>query len=82
MVWECTTLLLGAYLPSELASNPLFSVVDGVVLLGERRRRVPPERLLRVVKMRGTAHSRDAHRFTIAKGGVAILERRRERRGA
>jgi len=73
MVWECTSLLLGGYGGPELASNPLFSVVDGLVLLTERRSAGKRRRFLRVVKMRGTDHSSDAHPFVITRNGVEIL---------
>lgn len=82
MVWECTALLLGPYRAREIASNPLFSVVDGVVLLSQRRSSGKPQRFLRVVKMRGTDHSREAHPFAITRSGIELLDGSPARAGA
>lgn len=73
MVWECTSLLLGEYGTGEIDSNPLFSIVDGLVLLRQRRNGGKPQRLLEVVKMRGTAHDREVHPFVITRRGIEIL---------
>lgn len=81
MVWECTALLLGEYGVGELESNPLFSIVDGLVSLTQERSPDGPRRLLEVVKMRGTAHDRDRHAFEITRNGIEILAPRRRREG-
>jgi circadian clock protein KaiC len=72
MVRDCTTLLLGDYGSGVLDANPLFSIVDGLVLLSQERAAGEPRRFLEVVKMRGTAHSRALHRFEIARSGIEI----------
>ncbi len=72
MAWECTALLLGEFAPSDLASNPLFSIVDGIVLLSSREVSGEQQRFVQVVKMRGTDHSRDRHAMTIADQGIEV----------
>jgi circadian clock protein KaiC len=72
MAWECTALLLGEFSPDDLASNPLFSIVDGIVVLASREVSGEQQRSVQVVKMRGTDHSRDRHPMTIADNGISI----------
>lgn len=73
MAWETTTILLGEYGPSDLASNPMFSIVDGLLLLTQREQAGEQQRLVQIVKMRGTQHSRDEHAFTIAATGIEVF---------
>lgn len=82
MVWECTSLLLGGYRSGERGQNPLFSVVDGLILLGQRRAGGRQQRFLKVVKMRGTDHSREAHAFSITGNGIEGLGLRSKERAA
>ena len=86
MAWEVTTLLLGEYGPQSIGSNPLFSIVDGVVLMGQRLQSGEQQRFVQVVKMRGTAHSREEHSFAITASGIEVFAPRvtikREDRGA
>jgi circadian clock protein KaiC len=72
MGWECTTLLLGEFSPHDIETNPLFSVVDGVVFLKNISEAGEQQRFIQVVKMRGTDHSRDEHAFTINDSGLEI----------
>lgn len=72
MVWECTTFFLGEYGPEDYQTNPLFSVIDGIITLCQRELSGEHQRFLRVFKMRGTAHSADDHAFTIGEGGIEI----------
>jgi circadian clock protein KaiC len=73
MAWECTALLLGEYSPSDIEKNPLFSVVDGLLMLSQRESSGEHQRFLRIVKMRGTDHSRDEHPFVITKNGLEVF---------
>ncbi|HVY48080.1 MAG TPA: ATPase domain-containing protein, partial [Minicystis sp.] len=57
MARECTVLLLGEYGEPEYAHNPLFSIVDGLLILSQRRVQGENERYLQIVKLRGTEHS-------------------------
>ncbi len=72
MGWECTALLLGEFTPQDIESNPLFSIVDGVISLKHYALAGEEQRFIQVIKMRGTDHSRDEHTFTIAGSGIEI----------
>ncbi len=72
MAWECTALLLGEFSTVEIETNPLFSIVDGVIILKQVTESGEQQRLIQVVKMRGTDHSRDPHPFTINAAGIEI----------
>ena len=73
MAWEVTTFLLGEYSHADLESNPLFSIVDALVLVSQRSEAGEQQRLLQVVKMRGTAHSRDEHAFAVSDAGIDVF---------
>ena len=87
MAWETTALLLGEYGPADVDSNPFFSIVDGVVVLSQREALGEHQRFCRVIKMRGTAHSREEHAFVITHRGVEMfapglrLQRTGEKKG-
>jgi circadian clock protein KaiC len=85
MAWEATTFLLGEYSPSDIAQNPLLSVVDGLLLLTQREHSGEQQRFIQAVKMRGTAHNRDEHTFVITENGLQVFAPRvtiqREDRG-
>ncbi|MGZ3693610.1 MAG: RAD55 family ATPase [Bdellovibrionota bacterium] len=72
MGWECTTLLLGEFNTSDLETNPLFSIVDGIVSLKSYAEAGEQQRFIQVLKMRGTDHSRDEHSFAINSAGIEI----------
>jgi circadian clock protein KaiC len=85
MAWETTTFLLGEYGPHEINTNPLFSIVDGLLLVTQREQSGEQQRFLQAIKMRGTEHSRDEHTFVITANGVEVFAPRvtiqREDRG-
>jgi circadian clock protein KaiC len=85
MAWEATTFLIGEYGAREIQNNPLFSIVDGLVMATQRIESGEQQRFLQIVKMRGTPHSRDEHPFVIGRDGVAVFAPRvtirREARG-
>lgn len=72
MAWECTTLLLGEFSVSDLETNPLFSIVDGIISLKHYAKEGEQQRFLQVLKMRGTNHSRDEHTFSITADGIEV----------
>ena len=72
MAWETTALLLGEYAPYDHERNPLFSIVDGLVTLEQREVAGENQRFLRVVKLRGAAHSREVHAFSIGATGLRM----------
>ncbi|MDP8999439.1 MAG: AAA family ATPase [Myxococcota bacterium] len=73
MAWETTALLLGEFGPEAIATNPLFSIVDGLILLAQREHDGEQQRLIQIVKMRGTNHSRDEHPFVITEKGIEVF---------
>ena len=73
MAWEATAILLGEYGPSDMATNPMFSIVDGLLQLTQREQSGEQQRFLQVVKMRGTDHSRDEFPFVITAAGVEVF---------
>ncbi len=72
MAWECTTFLLGEFSQRDMQSNPLFSIVDGIITLNIREEAGEQQRFIQVTKMRGTNHSRDENAFTITSKGLEI----------
>jgi circadian clock protein KaiC len=73
MAWETTTFLLGEYGHHDIAANPLFSIVDGVLMITQREQSGEQQRFFQIVKMRGTEHSRDEHAFVITSNGVEVF---------
>src|ERR1051326_2331335 len=72
MAWEITALLLGEYGQEDYETNPLFSIVDGLMTLTQRDAEGERQRFIQVTKMRGTDHSRDEHSFSISSDGIEI----------
>jgi circadian clock protein KaiC len=72
MGWECTTLLLGEFNVHDLQTNPLFSIVDGIISLKHHSESGEEQRFIQVIKMRGTNHSRDEHTFLISSNGLEV----------
>jgi circadian clock protein KaiC len=73
MAWEITALLLGEYGPVDYEGNPFFSIVDGSVVLSQRESQGEQQRFLKIIKMRGTDHSRDDHPFLITAAGIELF---------
>lgn len=73
MAWETTTFLTGEFAPSEIATNPLFSIVDGLILVSQREQVGEQQRFLQIPKMRGTEHSRDEHAFLVKDTGIEVF---------
>lgn len=72
MAWNCTALLLGEFSKQEIETNPLFSIVDGIMTLAHFAEAGEEQRFIQVAKMRGTNHSRDEHTFIINSSGLEI----------
>lgn len=73
MAWEATALFLGEYNgEADRDRSVLASVIDGIVELGYRESAGTIDRILRIRKMRGTAHVRDVQSFDIEEGGITI----------
>jgi circadian clock protein KaiC len=73
MAWEITTFLLGEYSSSDIETNPLFSIVDGMILMSQREQSGEQQRFIQVSKLRGTEHNRDEHAFLITRSGVEVF---------
>ncbi len=73
MAWETTALLLGEYGPMDVQTNPLFSIVDGLILMTQREQSGEQQRFIQPIKMRGTHHSRDEHAFQIRSTGIEVF---------
>jgi circadian clock protein KaiC len=73
MAWETTTFLLGEYGQQDLHSNPLFSIVDGLMIVSQREQSGEHQRFIQVVKMRGVDHSREEHTFLITSNGIEVF---------
>jgi circadian clock protein KaiC len=71
MAWECTTFLIGEY-NTEHLEHPAFSAIDAIISIKQRELSGEQHRMLQVVKMRGTSHSRDEHPLVISQEGVAV----------
>jgi circadian clock protein KaiC len=72
MAWECTSFFLGEFSADDIATNPLFSIIDGIITLKIRLVSGEHQRFIQVIKMRGTDHSRDEHSFDINSAGIEI----------
>ncbi len=72
MAWECTGFFLGEFNDKDIETNPLFSIIDGIISLRIRLESGEHQRFIQVVKMRGTDHSRDEHSFAINSEGLEI----------
>lgn len=73
MAWETTTFLLGEYGPLDFQTNPLFSIVDALVMVSQREQSGEQQRFIQIIKMRGTDHSRDEHSFLITGDGAQVF---------
>lgn len=78
LAWECTTLLLGEYTEDLKTGNPLFSIADGLVRMGQHEAAGHMSRWIQVVKLRGTSHDRERHPFRITKTGIELLDPKRD----
>jgi len=73
MALDVTALLLGEYVAADYTANPLFSVVDGIVVLSQRESSGEQQRFIQIVKMRGADQSRDEHPFAISNQGIEVF---------
>lgn len=72
VAWQCTSLLLGEFGQKDVENSPLFSVVDGYFHFSQELVSGEQQRFIRVVKLRGTDHNRDAHPLVITNHGMEI----------
>ena len=76
MAWQATTFLLGEFGPQDIATNPIFSIVDGLIEMTQLEQAGEHQRFLQVIKMRGTQHSRDKFAFEISDQGIDVFASR------
>jgi RecA-superfamily ATPases implicated in signal transduction len=72
----CTTFLVSELLPSAKGYSQYGveeAVSDGIILLGNLERKGDLLRTLRVVKMRGTSHSRATYVLDITSIGILLV---------
>jgi circadian clock protein KaiC len=72
MAWECTGFLLGEFSEEELRTNPLSSIVDGIILMNAKETSGEQQRFIQVTKMRGTDHAREEFPFVLNLTGIEI----------
>ncbi|WP_437978559.1 ATPase domain-containing protein [Sorangium sp. So ce295] len=73
MAWETTTFFLGEFGQNDIETNPLFSIVDGLIMINQRQESGEQRRVIQIVKMRGTDHSREEHSFAITRAGIDVF---------
>ena len=70
--WQATTFLIGEYF-SEIDSNPIFTVSDGLIWLRQNVQRNSMVRKIEIMKMRGQANAPGLHTFRISSKGIEIF---------
>ena len=73
--WQATTFLIGEYNQSDVDANPVMTVDDGMLSLGQSSDDNSSMRKLRVVKMRGQNHLTGAHAMRITSDGIRVYPR-------
>jgi circadian clock protein KaiC len=66
---------LGEYGSDEIATAPEFAVADSVISLGTRRIGDRSERVLEVLKLRGSPYSTGQHGYRVTKDGLDVFPR-------
>lgn len=72
VAWDCTSLLIGEYIADEVGASPLFSVVDGLIMLSHYETAGEEQRFIQITKMRGANHSPDRQPFAITPRGIEV----------
>lgn len=73
--WQATTFLIGEYAQPDAEANPIMTVADGMLALGQTHEQNSVVRKIRVVKMRGQAHMAGSHTFRITGDGLRVYPR-------
>lgn len=72
---QATTILIGEYSESEMATSPLFVVTDGILWLSQAVERNSVIRKLQVIKIRGQSPMAGLQTFRISQDGVEVFPR-------
>jgi circadian clock protein KaiC len=70
--WQATTFLLGQY-SSESATDPVFTLADGLIWMRQSVKRNSVIRKLQVLKMRGQATVPGLHTFRVGDDGIRVF---------
>ena len=70
--WQATTFLLGEYV-SDMDTNPVFTVADGLIWLRQSVQRNSMVRKMEIMKMRGQPTLPGLHTFQISNVGVEVF---------
>jgi circadian clock protein KaiC len=70
--WQATTFLIGEY-AADTATNPVFTVSDGLIWLHQSVERNSMVRKMEVMKMRGQPTLAGVHTFRIGSAGVQVF---------
>lgn len=73
--WQATTFLIGEYADSDLRSNPVFTVADGLIWLNQSVERNSIVRKMQVMKLRGQESVPGLHTFRITVDGLQCFPR-------
>jgi circadian clock protein KaiC len=73
--WEATTFLIGEYEERDEASNPIFTVADGLIWLSQVTDRNSIVRKVQVIKMRGHGTIPGLHTMKISSAGIRVYPR-------
>jgi circadian clock protein KaiC len=73
--WQATTFLVGEFASSDIESNPVFTVADGLLWLYQSIDRNSMVRKIHVMKLRGQASIPGLHTFRISGTGVTVFPR-------
>ncbi|HET9476098.1 MAG TPA: ATPase domain-containing protein [Dehalococcoidia bacterium] len=74
-IWEATALLVGEYNESEIRQRPEFAIADGIIYLHGTEDGLRQNRLMRLMKMRGTSFFGGDHSFEISGHGITVYPR-------
>jgi circadian clock protein KaiC len=74
-IWEATALLVGEYTDEEIRQRPEFAIADGIIYLYGTEESLRQDRLLRIMKMRGTSFFAGDHGFEINSDGITLYPR-------
>jgi circadian clock protein KaiC len=70
--WQATTFLIGEYL-TEIDSNPVFTVADGLIWLRQSLQSNSVVRKMEIMKMRGQRTLPGLHTFRISSAGIQVF---------
>ena len=73
--YPVTSLWIGEYGPDEIAVAPEFAVADGIISLASERTTDRDNRLLQVLKLRGSGFLNGNHAYRLSANGIDVFPR-------